>query len=144
MKPTHLITLIVSLFFLGHISAQDVAAISDVEVITQPETVSTYIAPMEFIVLDQEAVPTNYPEVVEQIAYDEVSHNSGQEGKVQVRILVDAYGQYQDHFWPNGQNELLKQLVTPVLPSLEFQPAQLSGFPTESWVSLSFDFRQKN
>jgi Leucine-rich repeat (LRR) protein len=85
--------------------------------------------------------PWNYDSVRLLAGYPESALDQEIEGKVVVSILVDDWGRYRRDTILFTEHPDFARAVAPHLPALRFRPAILQGFPTATWVSLSFHFQ---
>ncbi|MEM7659969.1 MAG: energy transducer TonB [Bacteroidota bacterium] len=96
--------------------------------------------PFDFYAQVQEPQPLNYRQICRQIEYPQLAVNAAIEGSVQVRILVDERGAYQDHMLMSSPDPMLSDAVLLYLKSIQFEPALEQDQPVEAWVSLRFSF----
>jgi TonB family protein len=97
--------------------------------------------PDEFVLLDKEPDPLNYPKVASMIEYPKAAYNYLIEGKVLARILVDTSGHYRKHVILKSPHPALEEAVAVKLPELRFKPAEYAGQKRTAWVTLPFEFK---
>ena len=85
---------------------------------------------------DQSPKPLNLKETVSRIEYPEYLLNSGKEGTVLFRVLVDEKGNYRKHETVRSETAAFAFAAERVLPRLKFEPAMLDGEAVSSWVFL--------
>ncbi|RMG54249.1 MAG: TonB family protein [Bacteroidetes bacterium] len=86
--------------------------------------------------------PLNLPEVYQAIAYPEGLKQAGEEGKVLVRILIDADGTYLRHEVVQASHHEFAEAVSEQLPNLRFEaPTEVAGKAAQVWINLPFAFR---
>ena len=96
--------------------------------------------PFDFYAEVQDPQPLNYRQICRQIEYPQFAANAQIEGSVQVRVLVDERGAYQDHMLMSSPDPMLSDAVMMYLRSIQFEPAVAENQPVEAWVSLRFSF----
>jgi periplasmic protein TonB len=62
------------------------------------------------------------------------------EGKLIVRILLDANGKYVKHIVLKTPHQLCTEAVEPFLQYIRFVPATMGGKAVKSWVTIPFKF----
>ncbi len=88
--------------------------------------------------------PLNLCQVKQGIAYPEEAHRAEIEGLVQVKVEVDAQGNYQGHEIVQSSHPILSEAVKPFMQFLEFSPAIREGKPIAGCLFLPFIFRIRN
>ena len=96
--------------------------------------------PNDFVILDREPAPINMNEVKGLIGYPEEAKKEGIIGKVIVRVMVDAEGNYVKHVMIRKVHPLLDDAVEAQLDKLKFTPGTQGGKPVSVWVTLPFTF----
>jgi TonB family protein len=94
-----------------------------------------------FVFVEQEPKPLNMKEVQDQIGYPQAAVDSGLQGQVILRILVDESGRYLKHKVVKDVHPLLSEAVEEHVSKLVFSPAMREGKPTMFWVNIPFNFR---
>lgn len=94
-----------------------------------------------FVYVEQEPKPLNMKEVQDQIGYPQAAVDSGIQGQVILRVLVDESGNYLKHKVVKGVNPLLSSAVEQHVGKLMFSPALREGKATKFWVNIPFNFR---
>lgn len=84
--------------------------------------------------------PVNLEAVRSAINYPSLARDLGVEGKLLVRVLVDAEGNYLKHNVIGQQDKNLVEAIVPHLAKLEFEPAVKSGKNIPVWTTLAFNF----
>lgn len=97
--------------------------------------------PDEFVLLDKEPDPLNYPKVASMVEYPKAAYKYLIEGKVLARILVDTSGHYRKHVILKSPHPALEEAVALRLPNLQFKPAEYAGQKRTAWVTLPFEFK---
>ena len=94
-----------------------------------------------FIVVEQEPQALNMRDIKMAIGYPQTARDTGIEGNVVVRILVNEDGEYVRHVVLNGVHPVLEEAVSAQLPDLAFSPAIQEGEPVKFWVNIPFAFK---
>ena len=98
-------------------------------------------SPATYVHLKEEAKPLNLKKVTDKIEYPNSLAADGEEGKVLLRVLVDAEGNYSKHQIVKSDNPQFTASVERVLNQLKFTPAQQHGKAVTSWVFIPVKFR---
>ena len=85
---------------------------------------------------DLEPQPLNLDSVAKLIHHPSICV----EGKLIVRILLDANGKYEKHIVLKTPHALCTESVEPVLHLIRFTPALIEGKAVKSWVTIPFKF----
>jgi protein TonB len=98
-------------------------------------------APDEFVPLTVEPQSINMDEIKRRIRHPQLAKESGIQGKVIVRVLINKQGKYERHIVLKSPRPLLLQAVEQGLPNIEFTPGIQGNKPVPVWVTIPFDFR---
>ncbi|MEM6262619.1 MAG: energy transducer TonB [Bacteroidota bacterium] len=98
----------------------------------------------EYIYVEQEPEAINLQEIRDQIGYPVSAQQSGIEGTILCRVLVDQEGNYQQHKITRADHPLLRQAVEPHINSLQFSPAVKGQEHVSFWVNVPFYFKLIN
>jgi hypothetical protein len=85
---------------------------------------------------DREPQPLNLDSVTKLIHHPSICV----EGKLIVRILLDANGKYEKHIVLKTPHQLCTESVEPFLQHIRFVPATMAGKAVKSWVTIPFKF----
>ncbi len=91
---------------------------------------------------DLEAKPLNQADLAQRIGYPAAAKAAGQQGRIILRVLVDAHGRYVNHVLKRTAGRLLLEAVEAEVANLLFSPAMIGKKPTKAWVEVAFDFGQ--
>ncbi|MEL6676913.1 MAG: energy transducer TonB [Bacteroidota bacterium] len=94
-----------------------------------------------FVSVDEVPKAINLGDLVNLIGYPQMARDSGIEGLVTVRVLVDKKGHYRKHKMLNGIHPLLSERVEKFISKLEFTPAIQGNRPVMFWVNIPFNFK---
>ncbi|MCS7005672.1 MAG: energy transducer TonB [Cytophagales bacterium] len=97
--------------------------------------------PVGYEAVTADAKPLNLSEVVAQIQYPKACSNTGIQGKVYVRILVNTEGKPIKHTVLKSDNEALTEATLKVIYNLVFEPGKLDGKAVNSWVTIPFQYK---
>jgi len=95
----------------------------------------------------EEPKPVNMDEVKQLIGYPPIAVESGIEGTVIVRVLVDADGKYVKHLLITDEKKVHPILIKAVQEKVNlvrFTPGTQAGKPVPVWVNIPFKFKLKN
>lgn len=95
----------------------------------------------EFQLLDQEPQPENLAYLHEKINIDQHIVDAGLEGRIVVRVLIDANGQYMTHEVLQAAHPALGEAISSVLPTLKCTAATYEGVPKAAWVTIPFELK---
>ncbi|MEM7514643.1 MAG: energy transducer TonB [Bacteroidota bacterium] len=109
----------------------------ELEVIKEIEEVEVII---KEAVSFQEPKILNFKEVVNKIGYPESAKESGIEGQVLIKVLVNEQGNYKFHKIVSSEHTILTNAVEMHVDELQFSPAQQDGQKVQAWVSVPFVF----
>ncbi|GAB4429686.1 MAG: hypothetical protein OHK0039_48340 [Bacteroidia bacterium] len=84
--------------------------------------------------------PLNIAEIKEALGYPTPARNAGIEGRVLMRIWVDAQGKYVKHHILESAHPLLDIPCELFVPFLEFRPGYEDGLPVLSSLDIPFHF----
>ncbi|MEZ4774922.1 MAG: energy transducer TonB [Bacteroidia bacterium] len=82
----------------------------------------------------------NREEIAHMIGYPALAWDSGIEGTVVLRILVDETGGYLTHEVTGNSHPLLQIPCEHFAHFLFFSPARTNGQPVKCWVEIPFEF----
>jgi TonB family protein len=85
--------------------------------------------------------PINLAEVTSRMVYPKECKNVGVEGKVYIRVLVDAYGNVVQHKVLCAENTALMAVCEKEVYSLKFVPGTVDGTSVNAWVTIPFKFK---
>lgn len=95
-----------------------------------------------WVLIKEEAIATNFPEVRRKIAYPETARDAGIQGKVVMRILVGADGKVIDYYALKSPDPSLQREVERYIGELLFTPATgEDGQPITAWATLPIQFK---
>ena len=94
-----------------------------------------------YVFADVEPKPLNMKAVQDQIGYPQAAVDSGIQGQVILRVLVDESGKYLNHKVVKGAHPLLSTAVAEHIAELSFSPAMREGKAIKFWVNIPFNFR---
>ncbi|MFN0202292.1 MAG: energy transducer TonB [Bacteroidia bacterium] len=97
--------------------------------------------PNKFIFVQEQPKPVNMDDVRKAIGYPQVAREAGIEADVQLRILVDEFGNYVKHLVTKPGHPLLLKEVEKHVTGLKFSPAVQGGKPIKFWVNIPFKFK---
>ncbi len=92
---------------------------------------------------EKEPFPLNMNEIWKRIRYPADLRNSGKEGKVILRLLVNAEGQVVKHIVVRQPDAKFTQEVVSHVYELRFKPAMYHSEPIKIWVTIPFDFKMQ-
>lgn len=95
----------------------------------------------DFIFVDQEPVPQNMGVIRDSIGYPQVAADSGIQGTVIARVLVNPEGNYVKHKIISKTDSMLNVSVENYISGLVFSPASLEGKAVPFWINVPFIFR---
>jgi len=95
----------------------------------------------QYIVVEEEPKPINMMEIKKRIGYPKEARDSGIQGNVVVRILIDTEGNYRRHVVLNAVHPVLERVVVQHIADLQFEPAIKSDEPIHFWVNVPFSFK---
>lgn len=95
----------------------------------------------DFVFVDQEPVPQNMGAVRDSIGYPQIAADSGIQGTVIARVLVNKEGKYVKHKIISKTDSILNTSVNNYISQLSFTPAVLEGNSIAFWVNVPFIFR---
>lgn len=101
-------------------------------------------SPRDFQPVDAEPVPINLRDIQKLIGYPSIAQQSGVQGKVILRILVDKQGRYKKHIMHKSDHPLLSDVVEKHISKLKFTPAIQGNRPIKFWVNIPFNFVLQN
>jgi len=134
-------TFVVSVFAISSLVGFTLWA-QEISANLEQKNVQSYIAPASgYEATTVSAKPLNLPEVIGQIEYPKECSNTGAQGKVYVRILVDTEGKPISYVVLKSENEALTNAAVKVIYNLVFTPGQLEGKVVNSWVTIPFNFK---
>jgi hypothetical protein len=94
--------------------------------------------------VDQEPQPINYQQVKEWIGYPERAYQSGIQGDVTLRVLVDEKGEYVRHEVVDSFHPLLRIPCDVFTQLMVFKPAAKDGVSVKCWVKVEYHFEIPN
>ncbi|MEO0895842.1 MAG: M56 family metallopeptidase [Bacteroidota bacterium] len=87
------------------------------------------------------AEPLNLRDIRKEIGYPRAARETGVEGLIVCRVLVDTKGKVINHEVIKAEDDLLRRAVENQLYKLTFKPAQKDGKDIAMWVNIPFNFR---
>ncbi|RPI15780.1 MAG: energy transducer TonB [Ignavibacteriae bacterium] len=87
--------------------------------------------------------PVNFAQVKASLVYPEIAISSGIEGKVMVKVLVNAEGKVTKIASVTGP-EVFHEEVREKVKNLEFTPGLLNDKAVSVWVNVPFSFKLEN
>lgn len=94
----------------------------------------------DVIEIDEPPKPLNMAEIQEAIVFPEEVKETGENGRVVLRILVGTDGSYQRHEVVKSTNEAMTQAVEAQIKDIQFEPAVKDGEAVKFWVNIPFNF----
>lgn len=94
--------------------------------------------------VDQQPQAINYQQVKEWIGYPERAYQSGIQGDVTLRVLVDKQGEYLRHEVVNSFHPLLRIPCEVFTQLMVFKPATKEGRAVKCWVEVEYHFEIPN
>lgn len=85
--------------------------------------------------------PLNLATVARMIQYPDSARVNGIEGRVVVKVLVDAYGDVERVSDEIEGLEVFHKEITRISWKLKFSPALIDDVPVKCWVSVPFRFQ---
>ena len=100
---------------------------------------------IEFKEFEVEKAPAavNLQQIKNMMRYPEIALQSGMEGRVVVKVLVNTDGSIKRIGGISGP-EIFHEEVRDKIMQLQFTPALMGGQPVKCWVSVPFYFKLKN
>lgn len=111
---------------------------NDAQSTAQSTSQSDYI--YETPEVDRPPIILNSEEIAYMMGYPWLAWDSGIQGNVLLRILVDETGGYLTHEVSGNAHPLLQIPCEHFAPFLVFSPASVNGLPVKCWVEVPFEF----
>ncbi|MCB0725490.1 MAG: energy transducer TonB [Ignavibacteriae bacterium] len=93
---------------------------------------------------EEAPTPLNLGTVRSMIHYPDSARIKQIEGRVVVKVLVDAYGNVEYVSNELTGPEVFHDEIIRVSRYLKFAPAKLDGVPVKCWISVPFNFMLRN
>jgi len=97
--------------------------------------------PLEPEFNDIEPNAVNLSEIRRQIRYPDILRETGMQGKVYLRLLIDKEGNVVKHYLVRTAHPLFTESCLKEVYKIKFTPAIHKGKPRKTWVSIPFDFK---
>ena len=104
------------------------------------KVVTGYLNEEQVIEVDQPPKPLNLADIHQAIVFPEEVKESGEPGKVMIKVLVGKDGRYERHELIDATNEAMAQAVEAQIRDLTFEPAMKDGEAVKFWVTIPFRF----
>ncbi|MEO0468529.1 MAG: TonB family protein [Bacteroidota bacterium] len=91
----------------------------------------------------RDPIPLNMSEVSADIGYPKLARDSGIEGEVLIRLLLDEDGKYIRHRVIQSSHPILAQAVEIHINKLYFIPGREHNTPCKYWLNVPFNFHLK-
>ncbi|MBI5476803.1 MAG: TonB family protein [Ignavibacteriales bacterium] len=105
--------------------------------IKKPEIVIDEPDPPDFVVTEHPPVPVKQV----QPAYPSFAIQTGMEGTVWVKMLINKEGRVKKALISKSDSEIFDEVAVNAAMQWLFTPAMMSGGPVSVWVSVPFRFR---
>lgn len=93
---------------------------------------------------DHAPIPQNLHDIYNMVQHPSSTPSKGQEGLVEVRVLVDESGNYVTHEVLSEPQQSTSNTEIPNVSEIQFIPATKMGVPVKAWINLPLRFRRRH
>ncbi len=95
----------------------------------------------DFTFMEKNPAPVNMDQVKSKMDYPAMARESGIEGRVILRVLLDENGRYMKHVVKQSPHKWLTEEAIKHVDEIRFTPGIQAGNPVKCWITVPFDFR---